>query len=467
MQKRKQLEDRIREFIVRQDMIRPGERVLIGLSGGADSRCLFEVLTALAEEMTFSVSVVHVDHGLRAASGADAEAVSALCAARGVPCDVRVIENPERMLAAGVSVEEEARRLRYEAFAKAFHGFRADRLALAHNRDDQAETVLMKLFRGAGLKGLSGMQPVTILPGLGDGKPMCVIRPLLSVPRPDIEAYLTSCGITWRTDESNEGDLYARNRVRHHILPYAEEKLYRGAGAHTAQAADRIREALAFIEGEAKTRGERICRSLPDGGCRIDLPLLWDEPPFMQKEILLAQLRTAGLRSGLTERHMEALCALAASGSGSQTLDLPGGICAERVYNTLTVRTGRPETAGVTHPAKESSSANARIDWRVVPRGAEHAEIPVDPFTKWFDFDTIKQSVCIRTRRPGDWIDVGCGRKRLKKELIDRRIPSGERDVLPLLAAGDEILWIGGIRRCDSHRVTADTSRVLEAHLVR
>ena len=465
-----QFERRIRAVIERYAMIRPGESVLAGVSGGADSVCLLEVLAVLRETMGFTLAAVHVDHGMRENAGRDAEFTEALCRRKGVACIVKHADVPAAQRAWRCSPEEAARRARYAAFAEAMEEMHAGCVAVAHHRDDQAETVLHNLFRGAGMNGMAGMAPVH---ELRDADTMMrVIRPLLYVSREEIRAYLAEKGLTHVEDETNGTDHYERNRIRRHILPYAEEQINAAAAAHLAQAADRAREALSWAEEERDRRYPDIVQNLPEGGVRIDLAALRAEHGYLQKLILLRALPEAGIRRQTEEVHLDALLGFIAGEAGSASLDLPEGYRAQRSYDSLRIsRAGTapeaeeipvvlPPEGGETEAVLPDGS---RVLFSVMPCDVSGtAEIPADPFTKWFDFDTIKRPVCVRGRRRGDVIDVGNVVKKLSREMIDRRIPAPERDRVPLLAAGDEILWIVGVRRCETHRVHETTGRILQ-----
>lgn len=512
------LEKRVLDTIRDLHMIRPGERVLVGVSGGADSVCLLAVLCALRETLGCSLSVVHVNHGMRAEAAEDEAFVHNLAGRLELPFYAEHVDVPalERMWHA--SPEEAARRARFEAFARVRTECGADLIALAHNRDDQAETVLLKLFRGAGLRGLAGMAPVREV----------FIRPLLYTPRADIEEYLRAKNLSHIEDASNAGDAYTRNRLRHNLLPLAQREINSQAALHTAKAADHVQEAISYISEQAEAAYRHVkvpaddlpqqvssgshtdvvtqkgntgiadISVTPEPNVALRAGLLSQEHPYLQKEILFLWLREVGIREEIDQTHMDALLALISSTDGSKEIDLPGGIRIIREYDTLRILslpaengTMRPtdkkqagdksqiasmkdgmdeiplpglspgRTAEITLPG----TGTVRISLLERSSGGLPDEIPTDSYTKWFDFDKIKRSLCFRRRQTGDWIDTGNGRKSLKKELIDRRIPATRRDDLYLLAADSEILWIPGIRRCEAYKVTAETHHILQIFL--
>ena len=466
------MEREIKNVITGYGMIPKGSRVLAGVSGGADSRCLFEVLCALREELGFSLCVVHVDHGIRETSARDADAVRALCESRKIPVRVERIEDISAEQA-GMSLEEAARRLRYRIFAEALDFFGADRLALAHNMDDQAETVLFKLFRGAGLAGMAGIRAVTVM----DEPRLTIVRPLLFTPRSEIEKYLAEKGIDdICEDETTRTDEYARNRIRHNILPYANGHINSSASAHLAAAAGRAGEALDFIEQETKKRFRRLSGiedgQTSGGGSTVSLSVdgLMTEPVFMQKQILMEALKRAGTPD-ISETHVRAFLRLAQSAEGTESFDLPGGMRVIRRYDRLYIERDAEAAAGsevITVLLDEPGSfeidlkGTGTMAVRIFDADEGVKEIPADPYTKWFDRDKIGRSVCFRKRRPGDRIDVGGLKKRLTREMIDLKIPADKRDDMWVMAEDDMVLLIPGYRRCEGLFVDEATRHILE-----
>ena len=228
-------------------MIASGDRIVAGVSGGADSLCLLFLLLKYARRVPFRLCVVHVDHGIRRDAKEDARYVEELCAGEGIPFILRKADVPAFAKAEKCSEEDAGRRIRYEAFREAAEGMGGAKIAVAHNSNDNAETMLFHLFRGSGLKGLCGIAPVR------EG----VIRPILCLDRREAEAYLEERGIVWRTDSTNDGDDYSRNRIRHHILPYAESKLFPGAVERMLRTAEMLQETEAYLEQQTREALDR------------------------------------------------------------------------------------------------------------------------------------------------------------------------------------------------------------------
>ena len=310
-------------------MIRAGDRVLAGLSGGADSTALFDVLERLSGPMGFSLRAVHVHHGLRGAEAdRDAAFSERLCRERKIPFFLVRADVREAAKAPHLSLEAAGRALRYEALYRAAEmwdlespGERPTLIAVAHHRDDQAETVLLQLARGSGLKGAAGMPPVRDR----------VIRPLLSVSRQEITDYLRERGISWVTDSTNLSGDYTRNRIRNQVIPLLSEAVNSRASDHLAQAAELLREADSFLEEEA---GKLLERALDNGEApgapgTLNTGILKERHPALRKYCL--RRWAAGLLpegAELTFAHLEGLDGLVTGGTGRQQ-SLPGGFAAE------------------------------------------------------------------------------------------------------------------------------------------
>jgi tRNA(Ile)-lysidine synthase len=306
------LHQQVRRTIRRYALLPPGTRVLIGLSGGSDSVALTCLLLDLAEYGEFVVAgLAHLNHGLRATAERDEAFCRGFAERRGLPLDVERVDVPAYSAAQGMSAEDAGRRIRYDFLARAAAGARADRIAVGHTQDDQAETFLLKLMRGAGLTGLAG-----IYPSRG-----AVVRPLLDVRDADLQAYLLSQGESWIEDETNDDVANPRNRVRHRVLP----ELGLAAGGPTqpaiARAAALIRDDAQWLDSLAEERFRSLAKTT-DTGLELDVTGLTSASVPILRRVLLKALRaTAGGREvGLD--HVEAVTALLDGTEGR--VDVPG-----------------------------------------------------------------------------------------------------------------------------------------------
>ncbi len=490
-------------------MIGSGMRVIAGVSGGADSVCLLHVLRQYRRELPFDLLVVHVEHGLRGQESLDDAAfVQKLCAGWEIPCRVETANVHRRVEEENLTVEEAARMERYRIFEEIGSKWNADRIAVAHNRNDQAETVLWNLTRGSGLNGLGGIRPVQ-----GNR-----IRPLLFTARTDIEAYLKKAGLIWRTDRTNlEGD-YTRNRIRLSLLPQMEEQLNPQASRHIAEAADKLRDVQEYID---RMTDEAAARCIVTGCENTKQRALAEKPSvvirleaYRKEERLIRQellKRAIEMKSGLKDIgavHIRMLEELADMDCGKRC-DLPGGILAVREDGILRFRErepepvcfgGGPEYARITYRKDENAgnektsvgermavgllvpgctafggdfggtSDRMSVTTELMPNVPEFKKYFLEEkkYTKWISYDTIKNNLLLRTRRPGDYLVVNAqgGTKKLKDYLIDQKIPRDMRDRILLLADGSHILWVIGWRISEAAKVTDETQMVLKVSVV-
>ncbi len=499
-------------------MISPGMRVIAGVSGGADSLFLLDVLRQYRREISFELLVVHVEHGLRGQESLDDAAfVQNQCAGWGIPCRVAAAKVTQRVQREGLSIEEAARAERYRIFEEIGGEWNADRIAVAHNRNDQAETVLWNLIRGSSLKGLGGILPV-------QGKR---IRPLLFTERADIEAYLKDTGLVWRTDRTNLETEYTRNRIRLSLLPQMEKDLSPQASRHIAEAADRLRDVQEYIDRRTEEAAAR-CMIAGDGNTKyreealtvhkaaaetsviIRLEAYKKEERLIRQELLkrAAALCTgtaqasgehgaSGLKN-ISAAHIRMLEKLADMDCGKRC-NLPGGIQAVREDGILRfvkcekrfsgdapedLLGDRPNTVSSESRKKSDGNGTAltlpipgcaspggvwdelSVTTELLPNTPEFKKffLKEKKYTKWISYDTIKDNLLLRTRRPGDYLVVNAqgGTKKLKDYLIDQKIPRDMRDRILLLADGPHILWVVGWRISEAVKVTDQTRQVLK-----
>lgn len=461
------MKEKILHYMQQYHMTQPGDRVILGVSGGADSVCLLLVLSECAEDLGIALSVVHVHHGLRKEADEEETYVRALCAARSIPflpvhADVRGLALQQKL-----SCEEAGRLARYQAFAAAAAAYqdRQVKIAVAHHRNDCAETVLFHLFRGSGMAGLAGIRPVR----------ENIIRPLLCVSREEIEQYLYKNGISYCMDASNEGDAYTRNRIRHHIIPYAEQQICQGSVLHITQAAEVIAETEGYLEELTEQACQRCLIEMQETGKGIALNIvtLMSEHAVMQKRILHAMVKQAsGSAKDISAVHIEKLMGLLTA-QGSRQLSLPHGLVVRKEYDRLLFLTGiRQELTGrqdqmalypVTIPGRIELPDGKVLEFQRFPHEKTQI-IPQKAYTKWFDYDKIEKSLIVRRRCTGDFltIDSYLSHQTLKKYMIQEKIPKEHRDCIYVLADGAHILWVIGHRISQYYKVDENTKNILQ-----
>ena len=458
-------------------MICPGDRVLAGVSGGADSICLLLLLKELQKEVDFVLEIIHVEHGIRGEeSKNDAEFVVDLCRKYELECHKIEVDVPKYCSETGLGTEEGARVLRYQVFEQLAKQ-KGAKVALAHHKEDNAETILFQMVRGSSLTGLCGMQPVR-----WDENGVSYIRPLLSFHREEIEAYLKKENQIWREDSTNLELEYSRNYMRAQVIPQLAE-INRQAVAHINQTAEQLSEIKDYLDIETEKWWSEIAET--GDGVSLKVAPLLELHSVMQRQLAYkAIILTAGRKKDITYTHVSDLLDLCRGQSGKQ-ISLPYGICArkefDRVYVSVIKETEveglLDEVYEVTQEVLEAlilkpgekitipmGETKSLLFCRLIPNQVENVEIPRKTYTKWMDYDKIKEGFCIRTRRSGDYLisDALGHRKKLKSYFIDEKVPAEERNKCWLLAKNSEILWVIGGRISEHIKVSQETKYILE-----
>lgn len=410
-----------------------GSRGLVAYSGGPDSLCLLDLLLALGRERDWSLCALHVDHGLRAESAAQAAQAAAQARALGAEVVVRRVEG---LRAASGNLQQRARLARRALLSAEAQVWGAQWIALGHTADDQAETVLMRLLRGSGVGGLAAMAPV-------EGR---WVRPLLGVSRGEVLEHLQARGLTPLVDPSNADLRYLRSRVRHTLLPLLARENPAFAPA-LARLAQHCREEDQALDGAARAifAQQRVAQGLGLAGLR-ELPA-----GLLHRVLRLAYAEAAGSTRGLSRVQTERLAALARRGDGSESLDLPR-LRAERRYDTLLLtRRGaqRPPVATlrIAGEGRWSLPDGRTLIVRRLPEGGEAPPSEVLPAR------CLAEGIELRPPRPGDRIAIGGARhRRVSRLLIDRKVPRSERQALRVVLAAGEVVLVLGLRRAAGYQ---------------
>ena len=454
---------RIEEYMKQHQMIWKGCHVCIGVSGGADSVCLFRILEMLRGRMGFTISIVHIEHGIRGKDSLlDMEFVRQLAKIYDVPCAVYSYPVKEIAWEQGLSIEEAGRNVRKKAYAKeaARYGDNA-RVALAHHANDNAETLLFHLCRGSGIEGIAGIYPVR-----GN-----FIRPLLCVTRREIEAYLQKEGQAYQTDVTNTEIRYSRNRIRNCIMPQFF-MLNEQSVAHMNHLAEDVREISEYFSKEAAEILKKHVRRTEDDKITLPVHCLSAYPDVFKKRVLLELVSSlSGSKKDMTREHANALLDLA-KGQTGRRLSLPYGMTAEKVYGNLCCffESSQLQEDKILEkkvlkefPA-ELEVFGGKIFCRIRSVNKKDVNFPKNLYTKWFDYDKIKNMLCFRFREPGDYLVIdGKGhRQKLKDYLVNEKVPRERQDKMLLLADGSHILWAVGGRISEYYKVTGQTKQILE-----
>ena len=440
--------------------------MVLGVSGGPDSLSLLHALHRLSPDLGLSLHVAHFNHGLRAeASDADADYVASQTDTLGLPFSTAKEYVKSRAKGHSRSVEEQARDARYDFLARVAHEQNASGIAVAHTADDQAETVLMHLIRGTGLRGLRGMFPVVETQSVS-GLDLKLLRPLLSVSRHQTEDYCKALGLEPRIDHTNLLPEASRNRIRLELLPMLREYNPRFSDA-LLRLADSATLDLSFIESRVAEIWPDAVEEMPEG-LSISRSKLSEVHPALQRRVLSQALESvSGRPLDIEGVHVTSLETLLTRDTGSE-LDLPKSVRASLGYDHVTL-TKTPTPPPTPLPREEQPitvpGETLLPGWRITATIEEAAscEHTTNPYSALFDMDRLSEPVTVRRRRDGDrFTSLGMsGSKKLQDFLTDAKVPKNHRDSIPILLAGDKIIWIVGHRLDAGPKVSETTCHVL------
>lgn len=492
---------RIITFCEEQHMFEEGDGIILGLSGGADSVCLLMALLELRKKWKLRLLAVHVHHGIRGAH-ADRDAAFArdLCERYYVEYAEERADIPDMAKKLHMTEEEAGRHARYCCFYRLLTERGYQKIAVAHHKNDQAETVLFRMARGTGIDGMTGMGPVT-----GE-----VIRPLLTLSRVEIEEILARRNEMYCIDATNADTTYTRNFIRHEVIPRLEQ-INTEAVSHIAALADRCRVMQDYLQ-ESVEKEFLACRIMGnDAGITLSLDRLLNMHPYMRQAVIRQGIiaLTKSLRD-IEEVHVEAVLRLTESQPGKRQM-LPYGIVVWRGADELYFQQTDSEKS---QPAlQEAQCINKCINIRELEIGVQYT-FPVSGqdgevsfsdiisedgevsfshissedcvvltvrvlegkpeiigkkrYTKYFDCDKIKGNLVLRHPEPEDYlvIDSAGHHKRLNRYFVDEKIPVYERENRLVLADGNHILWVLGYRISEAYKVAEETQRVAEFSLI-
>lgn len=447
-----------------RNLFQPGQHLLVAVSGGADSIALLSLLDCLRSSWSLTLTAVHCNYGLRGSeSDDDQEFARARCKERNIPLHVRRFQLHDSPRYS--SLQAVARDLRYRAFNEIAEECGADRIAVGHTADDQAETVLLWLLRGSGLTGLSGM------PAFRDDK---VIRPLYEASRREISTYLRKAGISFREDSSNAKPLYLRNRIRQEIVPNLNRLVPSSTDA-LCRLADICREDDRYLEQQATALSSSTVKWESAGGWVIDRGVLLDLPSALQRRIIRgllrqnhAQHRSSGLRT------IDRVIRLVSKRGRVSSLDVARGriiVGRDEVrFISLKTQVIAPDRQGHVIPPERLTvpgtlvwpSTGQQLQVQRVAR--DQVPAPLGKYRIVVDADRVSQPLLVRPWSPGDRFHPSGMKghsKKLQDFFTDLKIPVAARSRIPVVAAPEGIVWIVGYRQDQRWMPTATTERCL------
>jgi tRNA(Ile)-lysidine synthase len=478
------LKNRITEFFQRYSIGNNPGPLLVAVSGGPDSVCLFHLLYGLQDLLGVKLHVVHLDHCLRGEeSTRDASFVRELAQKFNIPATIKAYDVQNYRARHHLSLEEAAREVRYTFFADTAHAVQAAAVAVGHTRDDNIETILMHLIRGTGTRGLRGLSPITKWHPTREG--LSIIRPLLEVSRQETEQYCRDHKLETMIDKSNTSPDFLRNRIRRELRPMLESYNPQINEALLKMAAITGDE-LAFLDDQVRQQWQTTVKKYEDT-ISFDKKRLLAQPPAVKRHLLrIALEELIGNLKDIETRHIEEMMELLKKAAGKK-INLPYGLVFSAEYNRYLLG---PEPAKLCpFPVLEGETTlqipgetlfsgwriNARISnvkkqetptkiKAVKAYGIKSMEIPRAGFFAYFDFNQPGDSIKLRSTKPGDRFQPfgSAETKKVNRFMIDARIPHDWRERIPIVILADKIAWVTGYRTDDRFKVTATTRIILK-----
>ena len=419
--------NKVRETIDKYNMISKGDRVIAGVSGGADSVCLTDVLNRIKDEYHIDIVLVHINHNIRGEEAKrDENFVKKLGEKYGNEVRVYSYNVEEMAKEKGCSVEEMGRKLRYKAFYET--AGKNGKIAVAHNMNDNCETMIMRFFRGTGIKGLGGIS----------ASRDSIIRPLINITRDEIEKYCRERGLEYCTDSTNEIAEYTRNKIRLNVIPMIQREFNENIVQSMARMSYLMADEENYMAKTAKA-AYKECEIEPE---RISIKKLMEYDRVIQRRIIrLGFVKFSQDLHDIAYDHVENVLSLMNKDSG-KIAELPHGLRAVREYDTILFYREKEKKGICCDIIKDKKYVFAEQGFGIMLTDKKIDEKYKNMYTICLDCDKIKEDIVLRNRQPGDRIRLYGGTKTLKKLFIDEKVPLSIREHIPVLAEGKNIIWI-------------------------
>ncbi|RDY26189.1 tRNA lysidine(34) synthetase TilS [Romboutsia weinsteinii] len=452
--------DKVLSTINKYDLIQQGDKIVLGLSGGPDSVCLLHILNRLKPELNIEIYAAHLNHRIRGIEAQkDALYVAKLCEDMGITCFVKSIDVPKYCEQNGVSIEEGARKLRYEMFHEIKENTKSNKIAVGHNLNDQAETVLMRMMRGTGLHGLTG---------IGYVRDNVIVRPILDIERSEIENYCQYHNLNPRIDKSNLENIYTRNKVRLELIPYMRENFNSNIVESVVRMSNSLRSDSEYIEKDAEEKFKQVSRITNDS-----VEIYLDEYISMHNSIKTRILRNAvkqvlGDTNFLDQKHIEDIMDLEGENKINKRISLPRGVFVYRKNDRIILTTKEIVNNEISFcyniPINgffKIKELDIMLETQVISID-RYKNMKVDKMSKGFDFNKVKGGILVRNREQGDKIKLHAGSKKIKDLFIDLKIPREERCKIPVITDEQGILCVGDYRMSEDYKIDEQTKEVLK-----
>jgi len=454
---------KVQQTIEKYNLLNNGESVVVALSGGPDSTALLTVLCTIAGKMDLKLIIAHFNHGLRGReSDADELYCRELAEKSGlIFCPGKLDKKADTR---GVSPEDFYRRQRYEFLNKTAEKYKAQKIALGHNLNDQAETVLLNLLRGSGLEGLKGFLPMR------DDR---IIRPLIETSRQEIISFLDASQIAYRQDRSNKDNKYLRNKIRNELIPYLKEEYNPKIDENLAQMAQILRIEDDFIKRHVTGAMKKSILQKNSSSLSLKVNAVRQLPDAVRWRLFKTILEDlTPLKNGISYAHVRSVDDLVQKSESGRKAALPSKIRARREYDKLILEKKKTGKKAVQYEYVLNIPGSVYIKERDMTvkgkfskRG--NSRIKNRKNKVYLDWDMIRPPLIVRNRRDGDWFQpLGiAGRQKIKKYFIDHKIAVQRRDEIMLLVDGHSVLYIENMHLNDRVKISAKTKKVLELQI--
>lgn len=453
--------DKVLSTINKHNLIQKGDKIVLGLSGGPDSVCLLHVLNRLKKDFNIEIYAAHLNHQIRGIEAQkDALYVSKLCEDMGIVFFVKSINVPKYCENEGLSLEEGARKLRYEMFYEIKDKIKANKIAIGHNLNDQAETVMMRIMRGTGLKGLKGIDYI---------RDNCIIRPILDVERNEIEEYCEAYNLNPRIDKTNLENIYTRNKIRLDLLPYMKDNFNSNVIESIVRMSNSLKSDNDYIEKEAEAKFREVSNIKEKDFVEINL----DDFVCLHDAIKVRVLRNSikhilGDTNFVDQRHIEDIMSLEDNSKVNKMLTLPRNIFVYRKKDSIILT--NEEIVNEEIEFYYNVPSNGFIKIKELKQIIETQVMSIDRYksmkldnsSKGFDFNKVKGGIVIRSRRQGDKIKLAMGSKKVKDLFIDLKIPREERCKIPIITDSEGIICVGDYKISENYKIDENTKEVLK-----
>ncbi len=475
----------VKRTILDNQLIQKGEHIVIGLSGGPDSVCLFHILHSLKEEYQIHLHAVHINHGLRpGAADEDQAYVEELCQKYEVPCHVFSFNIKQMAKDQGLSSEDAGRKARYGSFYQVAQSLEAElhcsvKIAVAQNRNDQSETIMMRILRGTGTDGLSGIDYIR-----QDDERGSIIRPLLDVSRTEIEEYCYAQALSPRIDLTNLEPIYTRNKIRLELLPYLSEQFNPNIGAALNRLSIAAKEDKDYFSQVVDDLMKTHCREKEQYEITIPASILRQLHPAIRHRLMMRILEKIGLDCDISSVHLHQADQVLSSGKTTVVSEFPGFYRMKISYDQAIFSRKQRMVSGKMKKIELSFEyplnlkgitdifeLNAQIRVTILNRQqwlatGEGEQFKKDGVACCLSLDKIYESMTnpvLRTRKPGDYIiPFGMiGRKKLQDFFVDIKLETEKRNKTLLLCLGSEVIWVVGIRINEKYRIENQTENII------